>query len=48
MEVTLMLNGYEIDAPVDEQERLVLDVASGIIRRDALTRWLADHVMKVP
>ena len=33
MEVMLVLNGYEIDAPVDEQERLVLDVASGIIRR---------------
>ena len=48
MEVMLVLNGYEIDAPVDEQERLVLDVASGIIRRDALTRWLAAHVVKVP
>jgi len=48
MEVMLMLNGYEIDASVDEQERLVLDVASGIIRRDALTRWLAAHVVEVP
>lgn len=48
MEVMLVLNGYEIDAPIDEQERLVLDVASGIIRRDALARWLAVHVVKVP
>lgn len=44
MEMLLILNGYEIDATVDEQERLVLDVASGNIRRDALARWLETHI----
>ena len=29
METFLVLNGYELDADVDEQERLILEVASG-------------------
>ena len=29
MEVLLILNGFEIDAPADEQERVILDVAAG-------------------
>lgn len=46
MEVFLLLNDYEIDASVDEQERLMLDVASGTIDRPRLTHWLAGHVKK--
>lgn len=41
-----MLNGYEIDAPVDEQERLMLDVASGSVTREHLADWLRQHVVK--
>jgi len=33
MEVFLILNGYEINAPVDEQEEIVLTVASGGMSR---------------
>ncbi len=46
MEVFLMLNGYEINASVDEQEQLVLDIASGTADRAQLNRWLAAHVVK--
>jgi len=47
MEVFLVLNGYEIDAPVDEQERLMLDVAAGTADRAKLTAWLERHAKKI-
>jgi death-on-curing protein len=48
MEVFLTLNGYEINAAVDEQERLVLAVASGDVDREGLRLWLAAHVTNLP
>jgi death-on-curing protein len=44
METFLVLNGAEIDAPVDEQERLMLDLAAGRISRSNLVDWLSLHV----
>jgi len=44
MEVFLVLNGYEIQATVDEQERIILDVAAGRVNRAAFTDWLITHV----
>jgi death-on-curing protein len=44
MEVFLFLNGFEITAAVDEQERTILQVASGQMDREAFTVWLRDHV----
>jgi len=44
METFLVLNGYEIDAPVDAQERVVLQLASGEMDRDQFTEWLRAHV----
>ena len=46
MEVFLILNGYEIEASVDEQERLMLDVAAGSISRATLAEWLSTHIKK--
>jgi death-on-curing protein len=46
MEVFLILNGYEIDAPVDEQEQAVLQVAAGELERTAFTEWLRAHVVE--
>lgn len=43
MEVFLILNGLEIDADVEEQERLMLDIASGQRQRDDLAEWLRHH-----
>ena len=44
METFLILNGSEIDAPVDDQERLILDLAAGRIGRSHLVEWLRQHV----
>jgi death-on-curing protein len=48
MEVFLVLNGFEIDATVNEQERLMLDAASGLTDRAALVEWLKGHIAKAP
>jgi death on curing protein len=44
METFLALNGHEIACGVDEQERMILDVAAGIIRREQFAEWLSRHV----
>jgi death-on-curing protein len=44
MEVFLVLNGHELDAPVDEQERLVLRLADGSLGRDELIEWVRQHM----
>ena len=41
MEVFLTLNGSEIVAPVDEQERLMLDLAAGKMTREQLASRMA-------
>jgi death-on-curing protein len=47
LEVMLVLNGFEIQASVDEQERVVLDVASGVFDREGLARWLKTKVSQI-
>jgi death-on-curing protein len=44
METFLILNGLEINAYVDEQERVILALASGELERDAFTKWLQGSV----
>ena len=44
METFLILNGSELDAPVDEQEQAMLELAAGRLSRDALVAWLRDNV----
>jgi death-on-curing protein len=43
METFLLLNGLEIVATTDEQERLILELAAGQRRRDDVTTWLQHH-----
>lgn len=43
MAVFLSLNGYALDATVDDQERLILAIASGVTTRDELLTWLNKH-----
>jgi len=43
METFLMLNGAEVDANVDEQERIILNLAAGHVSREDFTSWLRDH-----
>jgi death-on-curing protein len=45
MEVFLLLNGHEIDASVDDQEKLIIDVASGKISRIELSEWISKHIV---
>ena len=44
METFLVLNGTEIADAVDDQERLMLDLAAGQIDRVHLTDWLRHHL----
>lgn len=39
MEAFLMLNGFEITATVDEAEKLIIELASGAVSREALYDW---------
>jgi death-on-curing protein len=43
MEVFLILNGMEIIASVDEQEQIILAVASGQAGREVFVNWLIGH-----
>jgi death-on-curing protein len=47
MEVFLLMNGWELVGTVDEQERLMLDLADGQITREQLTAWLEQHAKRV-
>lgn len=44
METFLVLNGYEMSATVDEQEKVILQIASGEMNRDAFVDWLDAHI----
>jgi death-on-curing protein len=43
METFLMSNGHELRATVDEQERIMLDLAAGTLSRDTFTEWVKQH-----
>ena len=46
MELFLVLNGHEIEASVDEQEAVILDVASGDMEREEFLNWLEHHIFE--
>ncbi len=46
METFLLLNGYEIEASIDEQEQIILQVASGEFGREEFTAWLRCHIIE--
>jgi death on curing protein len=45
MEVFLLLNGHEIAASVDEQEKIILDVAGGKVSRIEFGEWIGKHII---
>jgi len=45
METFLVLNGAELAADVDDQERTILSLAAGTLSRDEFTAWVAGHVV---
>jgi death-on-curing protein len=47
MEIFLILNGFEIEASIDEQENIILELADGRLDREKLTAWLNDHIIHI-
>lgn len=45
IETFLVLNRHEINADLDEQERVVLRLAAGDFGRPELTEWLRAHIV---
>jgi death-on-curing protein len=45
METFLVLNGYEVSAPVDEQERVMLQLAAGDLLRDDFVEWVRSRAL---
>jgi death-on-curing protein len=47
METFLILNGYEINALLVEQENVILNLAAGELNREALREWVQGHLVEV-
>ena len=45
METFLVLNGYELSAHVDKQERMMLELAAGDLSRDEFLDWVRMHAV---
>ena len=46
IEVTLLMNGYEIQADVDTQEAVILAVAASKMNRESFLEWLQRDVVQ--
>lgn len=46
MEIFLVLNGYEIQSSVDDQEQIVLRIASSAMLREEFENWLKAHIFE--
>jgi death-on-curing protein len=44
LEVFLVLNGQQLEASVDDAERVILGVAAGTIGRDEFAAWIREHL----
>lgn len=44
METFLLLNGFQIASEIEEQEKIILELAAGELDRETFTRWLREHV----
>lgn len=47
LEAILMLNGFELDAEVDDAEAEILAVAAGQRTREELTAWVKDRLKQL-
>ena len=43
-ETFLLMNGFQLDAGIDDSEFVILRLAAGQLDRQALTEWVATHV----
>lgn len=44
MAIFLTMNGYKIEASIDEQVEIILSVASGNLKREEFAAWLSKHI----
>jgi death-on-curing protein len=44
LETFLLLNGFELAAPIDEAEHTFLSLAAGTLTRPALHAWIEQHL----
>lgn len=47
METFLVLNGFELQADVNEQESVILGLAAGGLNREQFPAWVASHVQPI-
>lgn len=47
IETFLVLNGFELNAGVDEQERVFLDLAAGTLSRADFVDWVRAHIVPI-
>jgi death on curing protein len=46
MTVTLLLNGFQLRATIEEQEQIMFNLAAGQLSRTEFTQWVEEHVEK--
>ena len=46
MDAFLVLNGHEMQAGVEEQERVILDLAAGQLKREDFIDWVRAHIVE--
>ena len=47
METFLVLNGFEIKASAEEQEKVILSLATGNLDRAGFTSWVREHIKEI-
>jgi len=48
METFLVLNGYQLEADVDDSENCILDLAAGNVTREELHEWVSSRLRRLP
>ena len=46
METFLVINGKELKSTIDEQEKVIVNLAADIIDRKVFTEWVRNHIAK--
>ena len=47
METFLVMNGFELNADIDDSESVILRLAAGELERVSFTEWVVEHVTDV-
>ena len=47
METFLVMNGFELNADVDDSESVILRIAAGELERVPFTEWVVEHVTDI-